>query len=72
MTSPVVTLATNCVEVKLYRIPFISTQTLLEDVMFPGMLMDRVGPTFTLNDATLFALLGSFIVWLGSRVTWNM
>ena len=62
VTRPVGTLAMNWVEVKLYLAPLISTQMLPEDAMFAGMLMERVGPTFTLNDATLFALLGSFIV----------
>jgi len=61
VTSPVGTLVTNWVEVKLYLTPLISTQMLPEDVMFAGMLIERVGPrvgpTFTLNDATLFALL---------------
>jgi len=66
VTSPVGTVATNWVEVKLYLTPLISTQMLPEDVMLAGTFMDRVGPragpTFTLNDAMLFALLGSLIV----------
>ena len=62
VTSPVGTLAINWVEVKLYLTPLINTQMLPEDAMFAGMLMERVVPTFTLKDAVLLALLGSFIV----------
>jgi hypothetical protein len=62
VTSPVGTLVSNWVEVKLYLTPLINAQMFPKDAMFAGMLMERVGPTFTLNDATLFALLGSFIV----------
>ena len=62
VTSPVETPVINWVELKLYLTPLIITQTLPEDATFAGMLMERVVPTFRLNDATLFALLGSFIM----------
>lgn len=62
VTSLVETLAVTWVELKLYLTPLISTQMLPEDAIFVGMLMERVVPTFTLKDAVLLALLGSFIV----------